>query len=84
MTKPMTAVLIGILLLGGYGCQVTKPKPKMVEEEKYILLMADAAAAEKLYLKCNKEADRLDRENKQLKHILNSNYKDFKRERGME
>ena len=58
MPKTMTIALIGILLLGGYGCHVPKPKPKMIEEEKYILLMADAAA-EKLYLECIKEADRL-------------------------
>ena len=74
MTKTMTTVLIGITLLGGYGCQVAKPKPEMIEKEKYILLMADAAAAETLYLKCNKEADRLDREHEQLKR----EYKDLK------
>ncbi len=84
MTQIATIILVSLLLMGGYGCQVAKPKPKMVEEEKYILLMADAAAAETLYLKCNKETDRLKRENKQLKHILDSHYEDFNRERGME
>ena len=84
MVQIVTIILVSLLLLGGYGCQIGEPKPKMVERDQYIRLEADAAAAETLYLKCNKEADRLERENKQLKHILDSHYEDFNRERGME
>ncbi len=84
---PMTIALASILLLGGYGCQTT---PERVSDE-YIELAATKAVAMTLVLRCQKSArelnrkhEQLKRENKQLKHILDSHYEDFNRERGME
>ena len=90
MTQIATIILVSLLLLGGYGCQTT-PGRESDEYDEYIELAATKAVAMTLVLRCQKSArelnrkhEQLKRENKQLKHILDSHYEDFNRERGME
>ncbi len=80
MTKTMTMMLCVVILLGGYGCQTT---PERVSDE-YIELAATKAATMTLLRRCEKSAYELVREHERLKHILDSHYEDFNRERGME